>query len=213
VYRVSSRTARATQKTLSCKPKKKNNNKTNKQKTYPYTLSDICVTPLTNIHTHTHTHTHTHIILGYMKTHQTHTQCFSFIGYFLYLHFKCYPLSRSPLWKPPIPSPSSCLYEGAPPSTHSCLSTPAFPYTRASNPSSPRAAPPTDVQQGHPLLHIQSEPWVPPCVLFSWWFSSWSSWGSGWLTLLFPTWGCKPPQLLQSLLQLLHREPCTQSNG
>jgi hypothetical protein len=28
-----------------------------------------------------------------------------FIRYFLYLHFKCYPLSWFPLWKPPIPSP------------------------------------------------------------------------------------------------------------
>jgi hypothetical protein len=27
-----------------------------------------------------------------------------FIEYFLYLHFKCYPLSRSPLWKPPPPA-------------------------------------------------------------------------------------------------------------
>jgi hypothetical protein len=21
------------------------------------------------------------------------------------------------------------------------------------------------------------EPWVPPCVLFGWWFSSWELWG------------------------------------
>jgi hypothetical protein len=33
-----------------------------------------------------------------------------FIGYFLYFHFKCYPLSCFPLQKhpPPIPSPSPC---------------------------------------------------------------------------------------------------------
>jgi hypothetical protein len=41
-----------------------------------------------------------------------------FIGYFLYLHFKCYPLSQFPLWKPPIPSSSMrmypCFYEGVP---------------------------------------------------------------------------------------------------
>ena len=30
---------------------------------------------------------------------------------------------------------------------------------------------PTDDQQGHSLLHMQLEPWVPPCVLFGWWFS------------------------------------------
>jgi hypothetical protein len=28
-----------------------------------------------------------------------------------------------------------------------------------------------DAWQGHPLLHMQLEPWVPPCVLFGWWFS------------------------------------------
>ena len=31
-----------------------------------------------------------------------------FLRYFLYLHFKCYPLSWCPLWKSPIPSPSPC---------------------------------------------------------------------------------------------------------
>jgi hypothetical protein len=36
-----------------------------------------------------------------------------------------------------------------------------------------RASLPIDVQQGHPLLHMQLEPWVPPCVLFGWWFSPW----------------------------------------
>ena len=36
---------------------------------------------------------------------------------------------------------------------------------------------------------------------------------SGPLTLLLPPWGCKALQLLQSLPQLLHRGPCTQSNG
>jgi hypothetical protein len=34
-----------------------------------------------------------------------------------------------------------------------------------------------------------------------------SSGRSGLLTLLLPPWGCKSPQLLQSLLYLLHREP------
>ena len=44
----------------------------------------------------------------------------------------------------------------------------------------------------HPLLHIQLEPWVPPCVLFGWCFSLRELWGwSGWLILLFFLWGCK----------------------
>ena len=36
--------------------------------------------------------------------------------------------------------------------------------------SGPRASPPIDFQQGHPLLHMLLEPWVPLCVLFGWWF-------------------------------------------
>jgi hypothetical protein len=36
--------------------------------------------------------------------------------------------------------------------------------------SRPRASPPIDAQQGHSLLHMQLEPWVPPCVLFGWWY-------------------------------------------
>jgi hypothetical protein len=33
-----------------------------------------------------------------------------------------------------------------------------------------RASPSIDVRLGHPLLHVQLESWVPPCVLFDWWF-------------------------------------------
>jgi hypothetical protein len=40
-----------------------------------------------------------------------------------------------------------------------------------------RASPFTDVPQGHPLLHMKLKPWVPPCVLFGWWFSPWELWG------------------------------------
>jgi hypothetical protein len=39
-----------------------------------------------------------------------------------------------------------------------------------------RASPPTDDQLGHPLLYIQLEPQVPPCVFFDWWFSSKELW-------------------------------------
>jgi hypothetical protein len=27
------------------------------------------------------------------------------------------------------------------------------------------------------MLHMRLEPWVPPCVLFGWWFSPWELWG------------------------------------
>ena len=112
----------------------------------------------------------------------------------------------------PIPTPLP-LHN---PPTYSHL--PAFPHWHSptlgnQTPSDPRATHTTDVQQGHPLPHMWPEPWVPQCVLFGWWSSPWMLQGSGRLTLLFPTWGCKPPQLLQSLLQLLHQGPHIQSNG
>ena len=45
----------------------------------------------------------------------------------------------------------------------------------------PRNSPPIDVRQDHPLLlHMQLEPWVPPCIFFGWWFSPWELWGN-WL--------------------------------
>jgi hypothetical protein len=40
----------------------------------------------------------------------------------------------------------------------------------------PRASPPIDDWQGHPLIYMQLEPWVSPCVLFGWWFSPWELW-------------------------------------
>jgi hypothetical protein len=40
----------------------------------------------------------------------------------------------------------------------------------------PRASPPIDDQLGHPLLHMQLEPQVPPCVFFGWWFSPRELW-------------------------------------
>ena len=42
----------------------------------------------------------------------------------------------------------------------------------------PIAPPPTDAQQGHPLLHIRLEPWVTPCVYFGGGFSPWELWGN-----------------------------------
>ena len=41
----------------------------------------------------------------------------------------------------------------------------------------PRVSPSIDEQLGHPLLHIQLEPHVPPCVVFDSSFSSKELWG------------------------------------
>ena len=56
----------------------------------------------------------------------------------------------------------------------------------------PKASPLLDVPQVHPLLHMRLEPWVPPCVLFGWWFSPWELW-SYWLVYIFV-----PPMELQT---------------
>ena len=58
---------------------------------------------------------------------------------FFYLHFKCYPFSRSPLQKLPICSPPPTSMRVLPHlPTHSCLPVLSFPYTGAPNPLKPK---------------------------------------------------------------------------
>ena len=46
----------------------------------------------------------------------------------------------------------------------------------------PRDSSLIDAWQGHPLLHMHLEPWVPSCALLGWWFSPWElRVGSVWL--------------------------------
>lgn len=40
----------------------------------------------------------------------------------------------------------------------------------------PRAFPPIDVRQGHPLLPTYLEPWILPCTLLGWWSNPWQHW-------------------------------------
>ena len=91
------------------------------------------------------------------------------ISYFLYLHFKCYAFTWFHLQKLPILSPLPMLINPPTPTSwpwHSpTLGHRAF--------IGPRASPPIDDRLGYPLLHMQLEPWVPPCVLFGLWFSAW----------------------------------------
>ena len=74
-------------------------------------------------------------------------------------------------------SPPENLYPILPSPASMKVLTHPLPFSRHSptlghlTPSGPRASPFTDVQQGHPLLHMQLEPWVTLCVLFGWWFS------------------------------------------
>jgi hypothetical protein len=111
---------------------------------------------------------------------------FFFIGYFLYLHFKWYPLFRfphppgNPLSHPAYP----CFYEGVPPPTHPLPPPwPQFPYNGASIEPS--------YDQG-PLLPLMHDKAI-LCYICSWshvyYFADslvpGSSGGSDWLILFF----------------------------
>jgi hypothetical protein len=39
-----------------------------------------------------------------------------------------------------------------------------------------RGSPPIALRQGHPLLHMYLEPWIPPWSLLGWWPSPWEHW-------------------------------------
>jgi hypothetical protein len=73
---------------------------------------------------------------------------FFLIRYFLYLYFKCYPLSWLPLWKTPIPTPLPCFYDPTqPPSptSPSCY----CPILRHRAFTGPRTSSLIDVWQGY----------------------------------------------------------------
>ena len=88
----------------------------------------------------------------------------------------------------PYPLPPSPAHQPI----HSHFLTLAFPYTGHRTFTGPRDSPPIDDWPGHLLLHMQLEPWVPPCVFFDWWFSPWELWGY-WLVHIVV-----PPMRLQT---------------
>jgi hypothetical protein len=92
-----------------------------------------------------------------------------FIRYCVYFNFKCYPLSWFSPLKPsyPICTPllTNLLTPFSWPWNFPTLGNRAF--------TGPRDSPLIDVQQGYPMLDMQLEPWVPPCVCTLWWFSLW----------------------------------------
>jgi hypothetical protein len=57
----------------------------------------------------------------------------------------------------------------------------------------PRAFPPIDDQQSHPLIDMQLEPWVFPCLHFVWWFSHWEFWGYRLVHIVVPPMGLQTP--------------------
>jgi hypothetical protein len=80
--------------------------------------------------------------------------------FFIYISnvipFPSFP-SENPLSPPPVPQP-----------THSHSWPWYSPILGHRTFSGARASPPTDDWLGHPQLHMQQEPWVPPCIFFDW---------------------------------------------
>jgi hypothetical protein len=90
---------------------------------------------------------------------------FFFLSYFLLDIFFIYisnliPFPASPSPSHPLPASMDVFPH---PSTHSHLPLPILGLQAFTG---PRAFPPIDVQQSHPVLHMQLEPWDPPCVFF-----------------------------------------------
>jgi hypothetical protein len=139
-----------------------------------------------------------------------HWSCYLFFLldiFFIYI-LNIIPLSWFPLQKPSSP-PLPLLTNPPTPASWPWLS----PILGHRTFTGSRVSPPVDDPQGHPMLHMQLEPWVPPCVLFRCWFSPWELWGYWLVHIVVPPMGCKSLQLLGSFLLVLHWGPCAQSNG
>ena len=115
----------------------------------------------------------------------------------MYLHFKCYPLCWFPLQNPFILLHLLLLLWRCSLQFSSYLPTPTllpWPSHILENQAftGPRPCPPIDASQCHPLLHMQLEPWVPPCILFGWWFNPLKLWGY-WLIHIVVSYGSTNP--------------------
>ena len=140
--------------------------------------------------------------------------CFFLVGYFIYLHFKMlspFPISPS---QTSYPTHYPLLLWGCSPSHPPTLTTPPCHSPTLGHRAfrGPRASPPIDDRQGHPLIHMQLEPWVTPCVLFGWWFSPWELWEFLLVDIVLPM-GLQYFSAPSVLSQLFPWSPCAQYNG
>jgi hypothetical protein len=99
------------------------------------------------------------------------------------------PFFRFPSENSPIPSPILLLTN---------LPTPAsLPWNSLTLGhqafTGPKASALIDVLQGHTLLHMGLELWVPSCVIFGWWFSPWDLWNFWWVHIVVPSMGLQVP--------------------
>jgi hypothetical protein len=126
---------------------------------------------------------------------------FFLIGYFIYLHFKCYPLPSFPSGTPLSHPPSPCFYEDASLPTHPFLPLyPGIPLYEG-----------IQLLQNQGLLLLLMPDKAILCYICGWSHGSLhvyslvcglapgNSGASDWLILLFFLWGCKPLQLTPPL--------------
>jgi hypothetical protein len=120
----------------------------------------------------------------------------------MYLHSNVVPLPCFPSAKP-IPRPGSMTvisYQ----LIHSCLTTLAFPCTGGLSIHRTKDLPSYCCLIRHiPLIHMQLESWVPPCVLFGWWFSFWEPWGIQLVDIVVFPIGLQSPSATSALLLIL----------
>ena len=137
--------------------------------------------------------------------------CAYFIGYFICLYVKCYPLCQFPFCKSPNPSSLPLLLWGCSTTHQLTLISPPWhsPILEYQAFTGPMAFLPIDTWLGCPLLHMHLEPWVPSCIFG---LVSRSSGGSGWLILLFFL-GFQASSALSVLFLIPQWGPCAQSNG
>jgi hypothetical protein len=140
-----------------------------------------------------------------------HFEIFLLFIFFIYI-------SWFPLWQPCMLSPLPLLLRGCSP-THppNPTSMPWYSPTLGHRVfTGPRSFPPTDVPQGHPLLHTWLEPWVPPCILLGWWFSPKEFWEIRLVDIVAPPMGLQTPSTpsvlsltppLGTLYSVLWQEP------
>ena len=140
-------------------------------------------------------------MLIFISLHHGLIDCFIFSVDLIFIYFSnVIPFPNSPSRKgdPILPHLASMRVLPHLP-THSLLPALAFPYTGALSLHRTSSFH-IDVQQGHPLLHMRLKPWVPPCVLYSWWFSPCELWRVWLVYIIVHPVCCKPLQLLQSFL-------------
>jgi hypothetical protein len=97
-----------------------------------------------------------------------------------------FPFLVSPL---KIPYPLPLLYNPPTPASWPRHS----PILRHRTFTGQRASPSTDDRLGHPLLHMQLEPQVPPYVFFDWWFSPREHWGFWLIHIVVSPMGLQTP--------------------